>query len=100
MAPVATPVVLQTGANTIYINGTVHHKGNGTGIQKDTAEPTCKLVILDLKVLTQGGISINDVFGGGIRVIHSLAADSDSSPTMGLINSITGSVAYFDANVI
>jgi len=98
-APSSFPVITQFGSNTTYIDGTVTNNTAGTGIDKLTTSPTCKLVVGTLKVVTVSGASINAPLDT-IQVVHSLATNVDSVPTIATISSITGSVAYTDPGVI
>jgi hypothetical protein len=72
-----------------------------SGILKGVASSAGnELVIGNLKIVTNGNPSITAPALDTVRVIHSLACNTDSSPVIGAINSITGSIAYFDPGVI
>lgn len=102
-------------SSTMYIDGTVINTGTGgteNGIDKTVVSSfnggTNELVIRDLKVITNAAISINSPFseGNDIRVIHSVAANTDANPPFPFINILNPGgnpnlpSAYFDANVI
>lgn len=59
-----------------------------------------EVIIGTCKIITNGGASISAPALDTVRVIHSLACNTDSVPTIAAINSIVGSQAYFDAGVI
>lgn len=87
--------------NTITINGYITNtQASGNGIEKvQSTTNGCSLVIDTLKIVTNAGVAINAPALDTIKVIHSLACNTDTLPAIGAINSITGSTAYFDAGV-
>lgn len=89
-----------TSAN-VYINGQVINSfAGGNGINKTVSAPAAQLIAETLKIITNAGLSINAPALDTIKVIHSLAVNTPTSPAIGAINSIVGSVAYQDAGVI
>jgi hypothetical protein len=119
MAPSPTfhsTIQLNGTTSTMYIDGTVINTGGfggQNGINKTIASSinggTNELIIRDLKIITNNSISINDTApneGYEIRVIHSVAANTDSFPSFPIINAVNpfgnpnSSSAFFDPNVI
>lgn len=103
-----TQTVSVGGATSkLFIDGEVVNLLDAAiGISKIALVPTSEVIIGDLKIITVAGSCISVIAADTVKVIHSLAANTDSVGTViPAINSINPagvanrSVAYFDAGV-
>ncbi len=71
------------------------------GLIKNVSEAGGNTVVFGVcKIITNGVASITAPALDTVRVIHSLALNTDSVPTAAAINSIVGSNCFFDPGVI
>jgi hypothetical protein len=85
---------------TVTVDGAVFNLVGNPGIRKTLPfSGGANLIIGQCKIITSVAAAIICPALDTIKVIHSLACNFDTSPTIAAINLIVGSIAYVDVNV-
>jgi hypothetical protein len=85
---------------TLTVNGQIYNLVGFPGIVKTVSDAAGSRLIIDqCKIITNVANAITAPLLDQIKVIHSLACNFDTLPTIAAINMVVGSIAYFNVNV-